>query len=238
MATWSDANSHSDLRIAFLLDVDNTLLDNDRLKNDVDAALRRLLGTERADRFWKIYEDVRSERDYVDFPATIERMAREYRDPTLGQELRTLLGSIPFRSYVYPHAIEAIEHFKNFGVAVIVSDGDQAFQAYKIRQSGLEAAVEGNVLIFVHKELELDKVFAHIPASHYVVVDDKPRILAAVEAVCPSEFTTILVRQGKYARDEAHQPAPNWVVDAVGDLRFFSREQFLGQEPRVASYES
>lgn len=214
-------------RLAFLLDVDNTLLDNDRLKDDVDRSIDRLLGEERARRFWEVYEEVRRERDYVDFPHTIDRVVAECNDPEIGRELNDLLTDWPFSLYVYPRAFQTIEHLKAFGTVVIVSDGDRVFQPRKIRQSGLEAAVDGNVLVYVHKEEQLQDVFTRYSADTYVAVDDKPRIIAALEEICPSEFTTILVLQGKYAEDQTFVPKPDYVIKRIGDLEKFSREDFV-----------
>lgn len=213
--------------IVFLLDVDNTLLDNDRLKSDLASAIRRELGVERSERFWEVYEDVRSEEDYVDFPATVKRFAAFYKDPGLAEQLQRILDDIPFSEYPYPGVMETIRHLKTFGIVVILSDGDSVFQPQKIERSGLAAAVNGNVMIFVHKERELAHVYSQYPADHYVVVDDKPRILAALETTCPAEFTTILVLQGKYAHPEEFTPKPDYVVPGIGDLRDFTRIDFL-----------
>src|SRR4051812_13368384 len=180
------------MSLVFLLDVDNTLLDNDQLKSDLADRVRELAGPARAERFWQIYEAVRKEQDFVDYPLTARRWAGQDGDPELGKQIEQLLNDVPFTSYLYPHVLEVLAYLRSFGTVVILSDGDTVFQPYKIRCSGLEDAVEGNVLVYVHKEDELPEVFARFPADHYVVVDDKPRIISALEACCPSTFTTIL----------------------------------------------
>jgi FMN phosphatase YigB (HAD superfamily) len=213
--------------LVFLLDVDNTLLDNDRLKDDLQRKILASLGPDRAERFWQIYEQVRAELDYVDYARTIELMVRTYGDPGLGKTLEGLLAGIDFTSYVYPHVMDAIARMKELGTAVILSDGDSVFQPEKIKRSGLEKAVDGHVLIYVHKEKELAHLFELYPADHYVVVDDKPRITAAFEAMCPATLTTVLVLQGKYARSAAdYLPRPDVVIERIGDLRNFTGEQF------------
>ena len=215
-------------KLVFLLDVDNTLLDNDRLKADLQRDILESLGPERADRFWQIYEDVRAEGDYVDYPTTIERIVDEYGDPIMRERLEQLLDRIDFKSYLYPHVLDAIARMKRFGTVVILSDGDSVFQPEKIKKSGLEVATDGHVLVYVHKEKELARVFERYPADHYVMVDDKPRITAALEKMCPTTFTTILVLQGKYAQAAGeYSPKHDIVVERIGDLRTFGREQFL-----------
>lgn len=213
--------------IVFLLDVDNTLLDNDRLKEDLQRRFLTLLGQERSDRFWQIYEEVRRDEDYVDYPLTFKRIAEEQNDPELRTSLETVLEGLQFSSYLYPGVLGTLAYLRTLGTPVILSDGDQVFQPYKIRYSGLERAVDGHVLIYVHKEQELPRVFAHFPADHYVAVDDKPRILAALETECPTTFTTVLVLQGKYAVPGAFTPAPDYVIDRIAALHSFSKERFL-----------
>lgn len=219
--------------LVFLLDVDNTLLDNDRLKHDIDSGLRRMVGDQATDRFWEIYEQVRQERDVVDYPLTVQRWAAERQDQTLGSQVRDYLDGLPFRDYLYPHVFEVIDHLKECGTPVILSDGDQVFQRRKIHNSGLDSAVDGNVLIYVHKEAELNDVFDRYPAGRYVVVDDKPRILSALERDCPTEFTTIMVMQGHYAKAGEYAPLPDVEVSSIADLRSFTCAEFV--EPRARS---
>jgi FMN phosphatase YigB (HAD superfamily) len=214
------------MSVVFLLDVDNTLLDNDQLKADLAAQIEHTIGPERAARFWELYEEVRHEKDYVDFPGTLRRFAQEYGDAQ-AQSVTAIVDTVPFSHYLYPHVLGTVAYLNSLGEAVILSDGDPVFQPFKIKQSGLEAAVQGRVLIYVHKEDELPNVFAAYPADHYVAVDDKPRIVSALEASCPATFTTILVLQGKYARPDEARPRPDFIIKHIADLRGFSLQQFL-----------
>ncbi|HEX6508525.1 MAG TPA: HAD family hydrolase [Chloroflexota bacterium] len=221
--------------IVFMLDVDNTLLDNDALKADLADRLRQLLGENAAERFWEIYEQVRQDEDVVDYPETVKRFVDERGDGGLRSSLVQILDTIPFSSYLYPHAIETIEYLKTIGVPVIVSDGDPVFQPLKILRSGLEAAVDGRVLIYVHKEEHLPDVFRRYPARHYVAIDDKPRILSLLESCCPSTFTTVLVLQGHYGVEGEHTPPPDMVIQRIGDLRNVSKDQFLRDSAHPAA---
>jgi FMN phosphatase YigB (HAD superfamily) len=220
----------SDDRVVFLVDVDNTLLDNDRLKTDLTGRIASTIGAERAARFWEIYEDVRHDEGFVDYPETVRRWASGYEDPSGGDELMALLDGVPFHDYVYPGAVKALGYLETIGTVAIVSDGDQVYQLLKIEKSGLKDAVHGNVMITVHKEHELKSVFDRFPARHYVVIDDKPAILSALERDCPSTFTTILVMQGKYAAQSSAGPGPDYTVQHIGSLRDFSPSMFLDPE--------
>jgi FMN phosphatase YigB (HAD superfamily) len=215
--------------LAFLLDVDNTLLDNDGLKADLDARIRKLIGQEHGDEFWHVYDRVRRHEEYVDFPATLEAFARQH--PELpNRELRSTVMDIPFTSYVYPGAMAALSHLDPMGATVIVSDGDPVFQLMKIERSGLAAAVEGRVILTIHKQDEMEKVFDRFPASHYAMVDDKTTILADIGGRYADLITTILVCQGRYARIHA-SPPPDLVVPHIGDLVRVPRSEFLERRP-------
>lgn len=214
-------------RLVFFLDVDNTLLDNDQFKTDVDARLKTSLGEARTQEFWRQYEIVRAEHDFVDYPDTAARLAAAVNDPSLQQQVMDVLHSVSIGSYVYPGVFETISHLWTLGTVAILSDGDQVFQRWKIETSGLSAAVRQNVLIYVHKEEHLNEVFTRFPASHYVMVDDKPRILSVLESQCPSTFTTILVLQGKYARMADYPTKPDLVVPHIADLAQFKPADFL-----------
>jgi FMN phosphatase YigB (HAD superfamily) len=219
--------------LVIFLDVDNTLLDNDGLKADVDRKLRSMLSDDRAARFWQIYEDVRSEVDYVDYPTTIDRFSSEDGEPGLPGRLFETLFNYPFKERLYPHVFETLETLGHRGLPVILSDGDPVYQPLKIQRSGLAGAVGGRVMICVHKEAELPRVFETYPADHYVMVDDKPRIHAALEKTSPTDFTTILVMQGKYSTDQTARPRPDLVVESIGDLRFLPPEAFTAKrEPK------
>jgi len=207
--------------MVFLLDVDNTLLDNDRIQDDLRAHLASEFGPGNRDRYWKILEALRNELGYADYLGALQR----YRlgagnDPRLLQ-MSSFLLDYPFADRMYPGALRAIEHLRRWGSAIILSDGDMVFQPRKIQRSGLWDAVAGRVLIYIHKEEMLEDVERRYPARHYVMVDDKLRILAAMKKVLADRLTTIFPRQGHYALDPhelaAHPPA-DLALERIGDL--------------------
>jgi FMN phosphatase YigB (HAD superfamily) len=221
--------------LVFLLDVDNTLLDNDALKAEIGRRIEALVGPEPARRFWVLYEEVRQEQDFVDYPETLRRFIHEYGESAKPKRLREIFGTLPFSSFLYPGVLETLAHLRSLGTVVILSDGDQVFQPLKIRRSGLEKAVGGNVLIYVHKEHELPRVFDRYPADHYVVVDDKSRILSAMEEDSPSTFITVFVLQGHYAQEGVSEPAPDFVIHHISELSSFTKERFLQGRANRAS---
>src|SRR5579871_4875835 len=160
-------------RLSFMLDVDNTLLDNDALKELLATELQAALGADGAARFWALYEEVRRERDVVDLPLTARRYAEEKGDPAVGDGVARILDTLPFSRFVYPHALETLRHLETLGTVGILSDGDTVFQRRKIEHSGLAAAVNGCVLIYTHKEEHLDEVAKCKPSDHAVLIDDK-----------------------------------------------------------------
>ena len=207
--------------VVFLFDVDNTLLDNDHVTKDLKRHLEGEVGHERQEHYWSILELLRKELGYVDYLGALQRYRHEYpRDPHLLTVSRFLVN-YPFANRLFPNSLDVIEYCKGWGPVVILSDGDVVFQPRKIECSGLFDAVDGNVLIYVHKEQELDDVERRYPARHYVLVDDKPRILDAVKKVWHSRATTIFPRQGHYAHDPqalAAYPSPDISLDRIGDL--------------------
>jgi FMN phosphatase YigB (HAD superfamily) len=203
--------------LVFLLDVDNTLLDNDRFNADLDREVRAMLGAERTARFHAIYEEVRQACGYVDYPETLRRFAREFSDEPQYTEICASVLGHPFAPYVFPGALEAIDALRRQGTPVILSDGDLIYQAAKIGRSGLARAVAGRVLIYEHKEASLDDVRRRFPAPAYVLVDDKPRILHEVKGR-ESDVLTVFVRQGKYARDTEGCREPDRTVERIADL--------------------
>lgn len=218
--------------IVFLVDVDNTLLDNDSVKVNLDDHLRAILGPDLAKRFWDLYEQVRNEKEVVDIPAALIRFREQTpiaeMDEFTYQHIRSLFEHYPFDKALYPNALETIEHLKTLGLVVIVSDGDLSFQAEKIFNSSLANAVEGRVLLYIHKQKHLDEIMQHYPADHYVIIDDKPDILADTKQVLGPSITTVFVKQGKYAdRKLPTNFTPDIVVDHIGDLRSYRKEQFL-----------
>jgi len=214
-------------RLGFLLDVDNTLLDNDALKDYLTTQLHETLGAEGASAFWQLYEEVRRQRDVVDLPLTVERYVGRTGDAATGTRLRAVLDTIPFSRFVYPHTFEALRHLKTLGATTILSDGDSVFQPRKIERSGLAAAVDNHVLIYTHKEEHLDEVARAQPADHNVIVDDKARILANVKRILDQRVTTVHVLQGHYARETVPGGfTPDIEVAGIGDLRAMDAARF------------
>jgi FMN phosphatase YigB (HAD superfamily) len=207
--------------IVFLFDVDKTLLDNDQVTEDLQCYLEREVGRERQEQYWTIFEQLRVELGYADYIRALQRYRTEYpRDPHL-LTVSHFLINYPFADRLYPNALEAIEHVKRWGKIVILSDGDVVFQPRKVERSGLFEAVDGNVLIYVHKEQELDDVARRHPAEHYVLIDDKLRILSAVKTIWASHVTTVFPRQGHYAMDRqvlARFPPADVAITRIGDL--------------------
>jgi FMN phosphatase YigB (HAD superfamily) len=207
--------------VVFLLDCDNTLLDNDRIVADLSDHLAGEFGDENRARYWKIFEALRTELGYADYLGALQR----YRlgadnDPRLLM-ISSFLVDYPFAERLYPGALEVLAHLRRWGETVILSDGDVVFQPRKVQKSGLWEAVEGRVLIYVHKEKMLDDVVRRFPARHYVMVDDKLRILAAMKDIWSHRLTTVFPRQGHYALDPANiaaYPQADILVERVGDL--------------------
>jgi len=213
-----------DKRVVFLLDVDNTLLDNDHVIADLMHHLEREVGRERGQRYWVLFEQLREELGYADYLGALQRYRLEYpRDPHL-LVVSSFLVNYPFANRLYPNSLDVVERIKQWGEAVILTDGDVVFQPRKVERSGLFEAVDGNVLIYVHKERELEDIEQRYPAGRYVLVDDKLRILAAVKAAWGSRVTTIQPLQGHYAKDpkvQADHPPADITIDRIGDLLGF-----------------
>lgn len=187
--------------VVFLIDVDNTLLDNDRVVSDLMQHLEREVGHERQQRYWAIFEELREELGYADYLGALQRYRVEHpRDPHL-LTVSYFLVNYPFANRLFPNSLDVIEHLKTWGPVVILSDGDVVFQPRKVERSGLFEAVDKNVLIYIHKEVELEDVERRYPAERYVLVDDKLRILDAVKKVWGARVTTVFPRQGHYATD-------------------------------------
>jgi len=207
--------------VVFLLDVDNTLLDNDRVQEDLRAHLASEFGAGNRDRYWAIFETLRAELGYADYLGALQRYRLgALNDPRLLQ-MSSFLVDYPFADRLYPAALHAIEHLRNWGLTVILSDGDVVFQPRKIQRSGLWEAVDGRVLIYIHKEKMLDDVAQRYPASHYVMVDDKLRILAAMKKILRDRLTTVFPRQGHYALDPYNlstYPPADLPIERIGDL--------------------
>jgi haloacid dehalogenase-like hydrolase len=214
----------------FLFDVDNTLLDNDRVTADLKRHLEQQVGPERQQRYWDIFEQLRTELGYADYLGALQRYRLENpRDPSL-LTVSHFLINYPFATRLYPDSLDAIEHVKQWGKAVILSDGDVVFQPLKVERSGISESVAGNVLIYIHKEKELDDVERRFPAVHYVLIDDKLRILTEVKKIWGARVTTVFPRQGHYALDpkivSAYPPA-DISIERIGDLLSHTRESLL-----------
>jgi FMN phosphatase YigB (HAD superfamily) len=211
----------TDEKIVFLFDVDNTLLDNDRVVADLMRHLERTIGPERQRRYWAIFEELRGELGYADYLGALQRYRVE--NPRDSHILATshYLVHYPFANRLFPGALDAVEHCRQFGRCVIVSDGDVVFQPLKIERSGLRESLDGDVLIYIHKEMELDDIADRYPADHYVMIDDKVRILAAFKIAWGRQVTTVFPRQGHYALDAAEvakYPVPDITIERIGLL--------------------
>lgn len=217
-------------RVVFLLDVDNTLLDNDRVTADLMRHLEEEVGPERERRYWALFEELRAELGYADYLGALQRYRAEYpRDPHL-LTVSSYLVNYPFATRLYPSSLDVIDHLKHWGPVVILTDGDVVFQPRKIERSGLWSAVDKQVLIYVHKEHELDDVEKRYPAEHYVLVDDKLRILTAIKKVWGTRVTTVFPRQGHYALDPnvlASNPPADVTIERIGSLLDYGLETLM-----------
>jgi FMN phosphatase YigB (HAD superfamily) len=220
----------SDPKIVFLFDVDNTLLDHDRVVQDVRHFMEREIGVDRQQRYWEILENLRAEIGYVDYLGTLQRYRAEYPHNASILKISLYLINYPFANRLFPNALDVVDHVKQWGTAAILSDGDAVFQPRKIEGSGLWQAVDSNVRIYVHKETELADVAKKLPADHYVVVDDKLKLLTAIKEQWKDRVTTIFVNQGHYARDAKNRaiyPAADVSLERIGELLQLGLERFL-----------
>jgi FMN phosphatase YigB (HAD superfamily) len=215
----------------FLLDVDNTLLDNDRFGADLDARLRQQFGATGCDRYWRIYDERRAALGYADYLGSLQA----FRDGLEGSNDLLQLGAwmldYPFARRLYPHALEVIARLRTLGTVAILSDGDIVFQPRKIQRSGLWDAVEGHVLITLHKQLSVAYMQQRFPASHYVMVDDKPQVLATMKRLMAGSLTTIFVRQGHYAVESFAafpESPPDLRIERIAELLDFDFNGRLG----------
>ena len=206
--------------VVFLLDVDNTLLNNDEVVADLRAHLNAEFGAS-SDRYWEIFETLRSELGYADYLGALQRYRQERQCDTRLMLMSSFLIDYPFPTRLYPNALAAIARLRTLGPTVILSDGDVVFQPRKIKQAGLWDAVEGRVLIYIHKEQMLDEVVQRYPARRYVMIDDKLRILAAMKQSWKERLITVFPRQGHYALDTANlvaYPPADITIEHIGDL--------------------
>ncbi|HKN00281.1 MAG TPA: HAD family hydrolase [Candidatus Binataceae bacterium] len=221
--------------VVFLLDIDNTLVNNDAIVADLMKHIEAEVGLEQQKRYWEYFEELRTELGYADYLGALQRYRVKYP-----RDLKILRASLylvdyHFANRLFPESLDVVEHAQKLGTAVILSDGDVVFQPHKIERSGIYDAIDGNVLIYIHKEKELDDVETRYPAEHYVLVDDKVGILAKVKKQWGSRVTTVFPRQGHYALDEkeiAKYPAPDFTIERIGDFLKFDLDTLLrGAKP-------
>jgi FMN phosphatase YigB (HAD superfamily) len=207
-------------RTVFLFDVDNTLLDNDRVTAALRTFLEKEVGAQRSDRYWRIFEELRTELGYADYLGALQRYRAETPYDSHVLALSNFLIDYPFANRLFPSSLDVIERYSALGRVVILTDGDAVFQPRKIARSGLMEAVGGNILIYIHKEHELHDVERRYPAEHYFLFDDKIRILTAIKEQWQDRVTTVFVRQGHYAMDlkeVAKYPEADKDIDSIGD---------------------
>jgi FMN phosphatase YigB (HAD superfamily) len=217
--------------VVFLIDVDNTLLDNDRILADLRAHLEAEFGADRRDRYWQIFEELRTELGYADYLGALQRYRLDNLNEPKLLQMSCYLVDYPFSQRLYPGSLDVLKHLGRWGPTVILSDGDVVFQPRKVQRSGLWDAVHGRVLIYIHKEQMIDAMVKRYPARHYVMIDDKVRILAAMKRVLGERLTTVFPRQGHYASDleqVAAYPPPDVTVEHIGKLLDFRLTDLLG----------
>jgi FMN phosphatase YigB (HAD superfamily) len=218
--------------LVFLIDVDNTLIDNDSVKDDLDEHLKVEMGETLTTRFWEFYEQAREESEVVNIPLALKRLREQTSLSELDEQtylhVHSLFDNYPFFNALYPHTLETLQYLRTLGLTVVVSDGDLYFQAEKIIKSAIAETVEGRVLIYTHKQKHLEEIMKKYPADHYAMIDDKPQILVDSKMIMGNKLTTVFVQQGKYATGP--KPA-NFSADIsvphISDLRNYSAEQFL-----------
>lgn len=212
----------------FMIDVDNTLVDNDHVKAYLDSRIDQLVGSERRELFWQLYEQIRDELDFVDFPETLRRFAIQFPREKGFPRMASMILGFPYDKYLFPGTLDALKYLETLGAPVIVSDGDPVFQPAKIARAGLAAAVDDRIMIFVHKEEHMDDVFGTYPAERYVLIDDKPTILTATKKVLGSKVVTVHIRQGKYA-DAARDEDYDIQLDNFAEITKFSAEDLIAR---------
>jgi FMN phosphatase YigB (HAD superfamily) len=227
--------------VVFLLDVDNTLLDNDAIQQDLKGHLEQAYGRDARDRYWSILEDLFTELGYRDYLGALQRFRDEHPLEVELLAMSSFLVDYPFAGRLFPRVMDVLKHLRKFGPTVILSDGDVVFQPRKVERAGLAEAVDGRVLIYIHKEEALDDVERRFPAKHYVLVDDKLRILDAVKQYWSDRVTTVFVRQGSYAHDPqmlaGFSPA-DVTIEHIGDLLNFDLRRLNAASPASSKLEA
>ena len=222
--------------VVFLVDVDNTLLDNDRIQDDIKRHLDREFGVVACERYWTILEQLFTELGYRDYLGALQRYRVEHPQDIHLLSMSSFLVDYPFANRLYPGSLDVLERFRRWGQTVILSDGDVVFQPRKVERSGIFEAVEGHVLIYIHKEQALDDVERRYPAAHYVLVDDKLRILTAIKKIWGDRVTTVFPRQGQYAHDLnvlAACPPAELTVERIGNLLDYDLPALLAGRPSI-----
>lgn len=217
-------------RVVFLIDVDNTLLDNDRVASDLKRHLTHKVGSRRQERYWAIFEQLRQELGYADYLGALQRYRVEHQHEPHLLEVSSYLVNYPFANRLYPGSLDAIEYLSGLGTTVILTDGDVVFQPLKIERSGIFEAVDGRVLLYIHKEQELVEVERLYPANHYVLVDDKIRILSEAKKIWGDRLTTVFPRQGHYALapEVANYPKADITIERISDLVAYDGAALVG----------
>jgi FMN phosphatase YigB (HAD superfamily) len=227
--------------VVFLVDVDNTLLDNDAIQQDLKDHLEEAYGRDARDRYWRILEDLFTELGYRDYLGALQRFRAEHPEEVELLAMSSFLIDYPFADRLFPSVMAVLKRLEEFGPTVILSDGDVVFQPRKVEQAGLTDAVDDRVLIYIHKEEALDDVERRFPARHYVVVDDKLRILQAIKRSWGDRVTTVFVRQGSYAHDPqtlaAFSPA-DMAIEHIGDLLSFDLRRLHAAPPASSKLEA
>ncbi len=228
--------------VVYLVDVDNTLLDNDRVQQDLQDHLERAFGPAARQDYWRIQEDLFATVGYRDYLGALQRYRAEHPEQVELLTMASYIMDYPFADRLYPGALEVLERLRGFGPTVLLTDGDVIFQPRKVERAGLAGAVDGHVLIYIHKEQSLDDVARRYPAAHYVLVDDKLRILSAVKQAWGERVTTVYPQQGIYAHDPAVArafPPADVTIERVGDLlRFGSAEDLLNSRMQSDGFQA
>lgn len=225
-----DTHTPTPAPLVFLLDVDNTLLDNDRFAADLGTRLQQCFGTVQCERYWALYAELRDQLGYADYLGALQHFRTGLDNEPALLQMSAWLLDYPFAERLYPHALEAIAHLQALGPTAILSDGDMVFQPRKIQHAGLWDALRGEVLIYVHKQHMLAPMQQRYPATHYVMVDDKPQLLAEMKQAMGARLTTVFVQQGHYAAAATTatiHPAPDLEIACIGDLRAHKLDDFL-----------
>jgi len=227
--------------VVFLLDVDDTLLDNDRFAADLGSELERRFGTTQRERYWAIYAALRDRHGYADYLGALQGFRHGLEDDPALLEMSSFLLDYPFEQRLFPGTLDTLAHLRTLGRTAILSDGDVVFQPHKIRRAGLWQALDGAVMVTRHKQHELAAMQQRFPAAHYVMVDDKPDLLAAMKQRLGTRLTTVWVQQGHYAAAATGQriePAPDLAITHICALQQRKLEDLVPRSPAAAAWQA